>query len=181
MMKLKPVILAVIALSVSVPAWADDFTEIISAVSAETGVPVYAIRACIKTESNFNPKAVSKAGAIGLMQVKPAAAIDVGIDPGENGGNLYDPYLNVLAGARYLKLLHRKYGSWGTAFTAYYMGMKYAEKIETLDERRLANLKKHLSRLKRHLDRYGVDAGEAVDEISGSRTYLAGGMRFNVD
>jgi len=68
-------------------------------------VPRALVLAIIRSESDFNPRAVSRAGAIGLMQIMPATARKVGIDPVE----LFDPGLNVLAGMRLLAVLLRHY------------------------------------------------------------------------
>jgi soluble lytic murein transglycosylase-like protein len=57
------------------------------------------IRAVMRTESAFNPYAVSRVGAQGLMQLMPALASDLGVtDP-------FDPRQNIMAGARYLRQL----------------------------------------------------------------------------
>jgi hypothetical protein len=57
------------------------------------------IRAVIRTESAFDVFAVSRAGAMGLMQLMPALALELGVtDP-------FDPYQNILAGSRYLSAL----------------------------------------------------------------------------
>ena len=71
----------------------------IASASAATGVPEALIRAVIQVESAFNEKAVSRKGALGLMQVMPATARRFGIE------NLSDPASNILAGARYLRYL----------------------------------------------------------------------------
>ena len=63
------------------------------------------VRAVIAVESAFNPRAVSKRGAIGLMQLKPSTARRYGV------ANAYDPEQNVMAGARYLRDLLVRYGN----------------------------------------------------------------------
>lgn len=68
-------------------------------------VPPNLVRAIIRVESNFNPKAKSKAGAIGLMQVMPFNAPKVGPTKGE----LWDPAKNILAGVRLLAVLLKHY------------------------------------------------------------------------
>jgi soluble lytic murein transglycosylase-like protein len=62
------------------------------------------LRAVIVVESGFNPRAVSKQGAVGLMQLMPATASRFGVS------NPYDPKQNVHAGARYLKFLMDRFG-----------------------------------------------------------------------
>jgi soluble lytic murein transglycosylase-like protein len=68
-------------------------------------VPAALVRAIIRQESNFNPRAVSSAGAIGLMQVMPFNAPRVGLTEAE----LSEPRKNVLAGTRLLAVLLKHY------------------------------------------------------------------------
>ena len=57
------------------------------------------IKSVMQTESSFNPVAVSSAGAVGLMQLMPDLALELGvIDP-------FDPRENIMAGARHLRRL----------------------------------------------------------------------------
>jgi soluble lytic murein transglycosylase-like protein len=62
------------------------------------------LRAVIVVESGFNSRAVSKRGAVGLMQLMPATASRFGVS------DLYDPKQNVHAGASYLKFLMDRFG-----------------------------------------------------------------------
>jgi soluble lytic murein transglycosylase-like protein len=63
------------------------------------------IRAVIVVESGFNPRAISKRGAIGLMQLRPETARRYGVS------DIYDPGENIRAGARYLSDLMALFGS----------------------------------------------------------------------
>jgi soluble lytic murein transglycosylase-like protein len=77
------------------------------------------VHAVIAAESGYNPKAVSPAGAIGLMQVMPATAADYGVDSTEE---LFDPKVNLDTGSRHLKRLLRKYSNIRQAVMAYNAG-----------------------------------------------------------
>jgi hypothetical protein len=67
------------------------------------GIPQALIRAVIRTESDFDPRVVSSAGAQGLMQLMPATARAMGVT------NVWDPRQNIMGGARYLQLLAKRY------------------------------------------------------------------------
>ena len=75
------------------------------------------IRAIIRAESAFNPFAVSRAGAQGLMQLMPAVAAELDVlDP-------FDPRQNIFGGARYLRwLLDRNHGNLDLAVASYNAG-----------------------------------------------------------
>jgi len=80
-------------------------------------LPPALIRAVIRTESAFNASAVSSAGALGLMQLMPELAVEMGVtDP-------FDPRENIMAGSRYLSALIRDYdGDVEVALAAYNAG-----------------------------------------------------------
>jgi len=103
------------------------FDGLIKRISAENGIRAELIRAVIRVESDFNPRAVSKAGAIGLMQLMPVHFRRYGIsDP-------YDPAQNIAAGARYLKQLLERYdGDLVLSLSAYNAGPTAVDKYERI-------------------------------------------------
>ena len=90
---------------------------IIAKASSRYGVETGLIKAVIKAESNFNPTAVSSAGARGLMQLMPGTARSLGVN------DSFDPEQNVMAGTRFLRdLLDRYNGDMDSALAAYNWG-----------------------------------------------------------
>jgi len=83
--------------------------------SAQSGIPVGILHGVASAESSFNPGAISPAGALGVMQLMPGTAKELGINP-------YDPQQNIMGGARYLRQMYDKYGDWPLAFAAYNAG-----------------------------------------------------------
>jgi soluble lytic murein transglycosylase-like protein len=85
-------------------AKAGRYDSIIEKAAIAASVEPNLLRAVIVVESGFNSRAVSKRGAMGLMQLMPATATRFGVS------NPYDPLQNVHAGARYLKFLIDRFG-----------------------------------------------------------------------
>ena len=93
------------------------YQEIVNDASNRYGVPVEYITAVIKQESNFNPDAVSSAGAQGLMQLMPGTAGELGVT------NAFDPRQNIMGGTNYLRQqLDRFGGNMALAAMAYNAG-----------------------------------------------------------
>jgi peptidoglycan DL-endopeptidase CwlO len=98
-------------LTTSTP-YAADF----AAASARTGVPASLLSAVAKQESGYDPTAVSKAGAEGIMQLMPGTASSLGVsDP-------MDPAQSINGGADYLRTLLDRFGDTSTALAAYNAG-----------------------------------------------------------
>lgn len=77
--------------------------DIFERAAKKYNVPVKLLKAVAKAESNFNPDAVSKVGAQGVMQLMPATARELGVV------NAFDPEQNIMGGAKYLSALMKKY------------------------------------------------------------------------
>jgi soluble lytic murein transglycosylase-like protein len=77
--------------------------QMIAGVARQYGHDVNLLKAIIHVESRFNPNALSPKGAIGLMQVMPATGSRVGVEQPKRA--LFDPEMNLHAGARYLRIL----------------------------------------------------------------------------
>jgi soluble lytic murein transglycosylase-like protein len=95
----------------------DRYDHFIHRASKLNGVSFPLLKAVIKAESNFDPRAVSRAGALGLMQIMPDNLTVFKIN------KPFDPWQNILGGSRYLKeMLTRFNGQVSLALAAYNAG-----------------------------------------------------------
>jgi soluble lytic murein transglycosylase-like protein len=98
------------------------FDQIIRAAADRAGLDDRLVKAVVEAESGFNPRAVSKAGAKGLMQLMDGTARSLGVkDP-------FDPAANVEGGAKFLRSLLDRFGSLPLALAAYNAGPDAVER-----------------------------------------------------
>lgn len=90
--------------------------NIIREAASRYSVHPLLIESIIKVESNFNPRAVSTKGAMGLMQLMPGTAREIGVT------RPFDPYQNVMGGTYYYKLMLERFGDHKKALYAFNCG-----------------------------------------------------------
>lgn len=100
----------------------DAFDDLIRNAASYNGIDRGLVKAVIHTESGFNPNALSKPGAQGLMQLMPATAARYKV------ANPFDPGENIRAGTRHLKHLMNRYNNLELALAAYNAGESNVEK-----------------------------------------------------
>lgn len=103
------------------------YDDLITEASKSHGVSFSLLKALIKIESDFNPRAISSAGAMGLMQIMPENIRALNIkDP-------FDPWENIMGGARYLKQLIRRFdGKLPMALAAYNAGPNTVDRYKRI-------------------------------------------------
>ncbi|MDF3626096.1 MULTISPECIES: lytic transglycosylase domain-containing protein [Acetobacteraceae] len=131
-LRLLGVVLPIVA-SMTIPehvAVADPYADMIAEAATRAQIPASWIAAVLHVESRGDARAVSSAGAMGLMQVMPGTwsslrtSLGLGDDP-------FDPHDNILAGAIYLRWMRDRYGEAGF-LAAYNAGpARYDEHLAT--------------------------------------------------
>lgn len=99
-----------------------EYSEYVEKYSEMYNVDESLIYAIIKNESNFNSKAVSSVGAIGLMQIMESTADDVAEELEIQEYDLFSPKDNIQIGTKYFSYLLEKYGEEKLALAAYNAG-----------------------------------------------------------
>jgi soluble lytic murein transglycosylase len=103
------------------------YESIISAAAKRHGVEASLLKAIIKVESDYNPRAVSKKGAKGLMQIMPETTKALKIT------NVFDPWQNIMGGTRYFKQLFKRYeGKLPLALAAYNAGPSIVDRFGSI-------------------------------------------------
>ena len=113
------------------PAAAHPYAAHIAEASQRFGIPEHWIRAVLRAESAGDVRAISSAGAMGLMQVMPDTWAGLRVRHGL-GRDPYDPRDNIMAGTAYLREMFDRYGNVGAMLAAYNAGPgRYDEHLAT--------------------------------------------------
>jgi soluble lytic murein transglycosylase len=124
------------------------YADLINRFAAEHGVDASLVRAIIRVESNFQPLAVSRKGAQGLMQLMPATAGRFAV------GNPFDPAENIRGGVQYLRTLLDLFpGQLTLALAAYNAGENAVLKHRGIPP--YAETREYVARVLRHLEGRG--------------------------
>ncbi|MBB3810991.1 MULTISPECIES: lytic transglycosylase domain-containing protein [Alphaproteobacteria] len=116
-----PVALSAQAAPVTRANPADPYAGFITEASQRFGIPEHWIRAVLRVESAGDVRAISSAGAMGLMQVMPDTWAGLRVRHGL-GRDPYDPRDNIMAGAAYLREMWDRYGNVAATLAAYNAG-----------------------------------------------------------
>lgn len=142
---------------------------IFDTASRTYGVSKKLLMAVAKQESNFDPNAVSHAGAKGIMQLMPETAKGLGVR------NVFDPYESIMGGAKLLRDNLKKFGSVPLALAAYNAGAGAVQKYNGIPPYRetqnyVSSIMKMLGDSSLHIEssyRYGRGSAVSSYEAAG--------------
>jgi len=114
--------------------------QMVISEAADSNVPVSLALAVAKVESDFNARALSSAGARGVMQIMPETARgEFGVSPKK----LWNPKVNIRLGVEFLEQLHEQYdGRWDLALSHYNGGTVKGDKPHKYTRKYIRNVKK---------------------------------------
>lgn len=175
--RLKGVVLSLLAASLCLTLCACGFVdktlyplnhrELIEEYGDKYGIPYELLAAVIKAESDFNERAKSSAGAVGLMQLMPSTAEEIAWRLGEDfeAVDITDAKTNIAYGSFYLNYLYRNLGEiWETALAAYNAGIgkvkgwledtEYSDDGKTLKAIPIAETENYINRISKYKEKY---------------------------
>ncbi len=144
-----------------------EYDGIVKVMAREYRVPAQLIHSIIKVESNYNSRAVSHKGAMGLMQLMPATAKQYGVK------DIFDPMENIEGGVKYIRDLMKLYDkntnlvlaayNAGQSAVAKYGGIPpYRETINYIDKIKRSGFRNSVIRSGSEIYRYVDEKGHTV-------------------
>lgn len=119
------------------------FADLIAKEAARAGVPVELAHAVVFIESSYRPDVTGSAGEVGLMQIKPATARDMGFRGSTR--DLYDPATNLRYGMKYLAGAKARGGGTTCGTILKYNAGHYAKRSNPVSRRYCERVKLHMA------------------------------------
>ena len=164
-------------------AYPKKYSDYVETYAKQYNVPPHVLYAVIKTESGFDSAAVSKKGAVGLMQFMPDTfdwLTNEMLFEHLADGMRYDPETSVRYGAYLLSHLYKRYGNWSVALAAYNAGIGTVDKwledpayadseggLKAIPYKETRNYIKKVTKAQATYDRlYGVPEAELITDLT---------------